>query len=101
MAITRGTTPTLEFELPFTCSLLAKAYVNIEQADGLKVEKVVENLESEEDLFSIMLTQEETLQLNAGLGADIQVRVRTKDGKAFASEIIREEVDDVLRDGVI
>ena len=50
---------------------------------------------------SVVLSQEDTLKLVDDRQAFIQVRVRTRDGTALASEMIPCAVEDVLKDGVI
>lgn len=52
-------------------------------------------------MVSFQLTQEDTLLLDDGCKAEIQARILTVDGDAFASQIKRVEVEDILKDGVI
>ena len=98
----RGTTPTLTFTLPFPVSTLSALYINISQHfENIQVEKSLEDCTVSGNDVSATLTQEDTLKLVAGRQAFIQVRVRTGDGTALASEMIPCQVEDVLKDGVI
>ncbi len=52
-------------------------------------------------MVSCQLTQQDTLRLDAGCKASIQARILTVDGEAFASQIKRVDVEDILKEGVI
>lgn len=97
----RGTTPKLEFTLPFNTSEITEAFVTLAQNDVVLVDKALTDCECDERKLSVRLTQEETLKLSCDCKTDIQVRVRTKAGDALASEIIRESTYKILKDGVI
>ena len=49
----------------------------------------------------LRLTQQGTLKLNAFMPVAIQIRMRTNDGNAVASNIITTSVGQILKDGVI
>lgn len=97
----RGTTPDLEFELPFDTALLAEAYVSFAQGGGVRVERALADCTAEGNKISFRLTQEETLRLRSDVMTEIQIRVKTKAGDSLASEIISEPVERILKDGVI
>ena len=97
----RGTTPTLEFLLPFDTSELAEAFVTLSQNDIVIVDKALNDCKCDTKKLSVKLTQEETLRLSCDCKTDIQVRVRTKAGDALASDITRVNTDKILKDGVI
>lgn len=97
----RGTTPTLEFVLPFDTSILVNAYVTFEQNGELVLEKTLEDCVCQENMISVKLTQEETLKLTSGSITEIQIRAKTADGDALASNIIRESTGRILKEGVI
>lgn len=97
----RGTTPRLEFTLPFDTDLLAEAYVTLSQQGKTVIEKRLEECEAEENLLAIRLTQEETLKLVSGQTTEIQIRARTSTGDALASSIIHVSTERILKDGVI
>lgn len=97
----RGTTPLLEFTLPFETSLLAEAWVTLSQNKEVVLNKKLDMCKCEGCILSVKLTQEETLLLNCDCNTEIQVRVRTLEGEALASDIIRVGTDRILKDGVI
>ena len=98
----RGTTPTLTFTLPFPASTLSALYITISQHfDNIRIDKSLEDCTVSGSDVGTTLTQEDTLSLVAGRQTLIQVRARTRDGTALASEMIPCQVEDVLRDGVI
>jgi hypothetical protein len=101
MSMIRGTTPLLEFTVPFDTRQLAEAYVTLAQSGKVVVDKKLEDCEVDTHKLSVRLTQEETLRLDDGYVTEIQIRVRTIEGEALASNIIAERTDRILKDGVI
>ena len=97
----RGTTPTLEFTLPFSTELLAEAYVTLSQNKNVVVDKPLGEMERNGNRLSVKLTQAETLLFDCAYKTEIQVRARTQEGEALASDIITVSTDRVLKDGVI
>ena len=97
----RGTTPTLEFIMPFDTSLLEEAFVTLSQNEEVILDKELEDCKCEARKLSVRLTQEETLKLNCDCKTEIQVRARTKEGDAVASQIITVDTKRILKDGVI
>lgn len=97
----RGTTPTLEFTIPFDTSELAEAFVTLSQNDTIIIDKALDDCKCDARKLSVRLSQEEMLKLSCDCTTDIQVRVRTKAGDALASDIFKESTDKILKDGVI
>ena len=97
----RGTTPKLEFSLPFDTSEIAEAFVTLSQNDQVIVDKALADCKCDKRKLSVRLTQEDTLKLSCDCITDIQIRVRTKGGDALASNIMREDTYKILKDGVI
>lgn len=97
----RGTTPTLEFVIPFNTAILAEAFVTLAQNGKIVIDKALEDCHCNEKKLSVRLTQEETLKLECDCITEIQVRARTIEGEAVASNIIREQTERILKDGVI
>lgn len=97
----RGTTPTLEFTIPFDTSELAEAFVTLSQNDTIILDKALDDCKCDARKLSVRLSQEETLKLSCDCTTDIQVRVRTKAGDALASDIVKVDTDKILKDGVI
>lgn len=97
----RGTTPTLEFALPFDAGILAEAWVTMSQDKKVVLNKELSDCQCEGNVLTVKLTQEDTLKLKCNCLAEIQIRARTTDGDAVASEIIAVSPDRILKDGVI
>lgn len=99
----RGTTPTLEFTLPFDTSSIAEMYITMSQNDKVVLEKSMADCRCSRKAITLNLTQEDTLKLEQkpDAQAEIQIRIRTKEGEALASDIIRVYVGRILKEGVI
>ena len=99
----RGTTPTLEFTLPFDKSLIAEIYVTMTQNGKTVLEKTLSDCNCSGTSVSLTLTQEDTLKLQQQprSQAEIQIRVRTTAGEALASDIMSVYVGRILKEGVI
>lgn len=97
----RGTTPTLEFTIPFDTSLLAEAYVTLSQNQTVVIDKALEDCTCDDRKLTVRLTQEETLKLDCNCKTEIQIRARTNSGDAIASDIITVNTKRILKDGVI
>lgn len=99
----RGTTPKLEFTLPFDTSLVAEMYVTMTQNGITALEKTLSDCNCSGTSVSLTLTQEDTLRLQQQprSQAEIQIRVRTTSGEALASDIMSVYVGRILKEGVI
>lgn len=99
----RGTTPTLEFTMPFDTSLIAELYITITQNGATALEKTLSDCNCNDTSVSLTLTQEDTLRLEQKpyLNSEMQIRVRTIAGEALASNIMNVCVGRILKDGVI
>lgn len=97
----RGTTPLLEFEIPFDTSQLAEAFVTMSQNGAVVLDKALKECSSHGNKLAVRLTQEDTLKLECNCITEIQIRIRTLEGEALASNIIRECTERILKDGVI
>lgn len=97
----RGTTPTLEFSLPFDTSNIAECYATIAQNKKVIIDKSLDAMTTYGKTLKVSLTQDDTLKLKSDTISEIQLRVRTVDGDALASEIIRVNTSRILKDGVI
>lgn len=97
----RGTTPKLEFALPFDVDQIAESYITFVQNNSIVLDKALSDCQAEGNTLTVKLTQEETLKLSSGKAIEIQIRVRTKFDEALASNIIRVNTERILRDGVI
>lgn len=97
----RGTTPTLEFAIPFDTSVLSEAWVTLSQNNVVILNKELKDCTCDDRKLSVRLTQEETLKLDCNCKTEIQIRAKTKEGDALASDIITVNTDRILKDGVI
>lgn len=97
----RGTTPTLEFILPFEVSIIQKMYITFSQNNTVIFELTEKDCNLSESTVTVTLTQEQTLLLDDTLNLSIQMRVLTTDNVALASEMIYTNVDGILKDGEI
>lgn len=99
----RGTTPTVKFSLPFDIEDVDKLWLTVSQRSREVLTKTQTEMWIEDGvrMVSFKLTQEETLALDAGCKASIQARILTVGGEAFASQIKRVDVEDVLKEGVM
>ena len=103
----RGTTPTLEFRLPFSASLIKSAQIMVSYVDNYKeviIEKGIDECVLEGMTISTELTQEETLAFPAPITAEVQLRVVVdRDGKdvTLATDTYKVKVKKLLKDGVL
>ena len=97
----RGTTPTLEFTLPFDCSLISCVYITFSQKKEALIEKTFDDCEKSESKLIVKLSQEDTLKLSESVSTEIQIRAKTHAGEALASQIFHVATERILKDGVI
>lgn len=99
----RGTTPTLYLELDTELDLsnLAEMWVTF-KSPTVEITKTLSEVvfDSETNVITVILSQNETLQLFNGK-ADVQVRLRTSDDLAYATDIVDVEIGRILKEGVI
>ena len=107
--MTRGTTPTHTFTLPdnLKTATISALYITYAQHGTTVLEKTLSDVTINGGAIICTLTQADTLKfevLDQHCGCDkvaIQVRMKTSDGAAMASDIMRIPVQDVLKDGEI
>ena len=107
--MTRGTTPTHTFTLPddLKTATISALYITYAQHGTTVLEKTLSDVTINGGVITCTLTQADTLKfevLDQHCGCDkvaIQVRMKTSDGAAMASDIMRIPVQDVLKDGEI
>lgn len=97
----RGTTPLLEFEFLFDTSQFAEAFLTFAQNRTVVLEKKLADCQVDTNTLSVRLKQEETLKFLPCTAIEIQVRIRTLEGEALASDIIVDWPERILKDGVI
>lgn len=106
MDVRRGSTPTLRFETETELSAFSEIYVVMKQETGkgfVSVEKTLtgDGITVGERCFSVRLTQEETLCLEEGRKAELQLKGKLINGDVVTTDIIELNVRRVLMEEVI
>ena len=83
----KGTNPWNTYKIPFDTSIVDKVRIVFAQRDGLKIKKTEKDAEMEGNTVKVRLTQEDTFRLNENLPVEHQIRVRTKAGDVFKSQV--------------
>lgn len=96
----RGTTPTIEFNLPFDASVFSVFYITFAQDGKNVVEKNNTECKISGNKISVTLTQADTLKFKSDY-IEVQIRGKTSSGEALASNIMTDHAEKVLKDGVI
>lgn len=97
----RGTTPTIKATIVGLQGIeIDEIFLTIKQL-GIEIEKSGSDIAVDGDGISATLTQQETLSLAGGSSAAIQVRVLSKNGTAYATNIANLPVGTILKEGVI
>lgn len=99
--IIRGTTPKIEFDLPFSAEELKEVELTIAQKREVLYTKYKKDMEFNGYTGSVRLSQEETLAINENVAIQLQVRIMTLDGIVRASEIESMSPYDLLADEVL
>lgn len=97
----RGTTPRLEFALPFDTEMIQEAYITFAHKRNVVFEKTLSECTCEGEKIVLKLTQKDTLALMSESVVEIQIRVLTTHGEALASNIMCAAVNRILKDGEI
>ena len=102
MAMRRGTTQPVEYEIPFRLDDIEDGYVTFTQCGTTVLEKNVwdDDVDVTDGRIGFTLSQEETLALPTG-NIKMQIRLLLSDGRAVASYNMETTVDDIMKDGVI
>lgn len=97
----RGTTPSLDFTLPFDVDAIQTLYITFADNSGKVVlEKELADCTASEKTVTLKMSQADTLSLPAGV-VNIQIRCKTLDNIAMASKAIPITVSRLLKDGEI
>ena len=109
--IYRGTTPIHIFSFPFAEDEVRVVYVSYFQKGKIKVEKSKNDITFDEanGTIEVQLSQEDTLSFEKYNWLDkardslilIQIRVKLSNEECWASEVMKERLGDVLKDGMI
>ena len=98
----RGTTPTHTFTLPEGIRVqdFTVIYITYSQNGSPVLEKEKTDMTLEGNVIRLTFSQTDSLLFGAG-PVKIQLRAKTADGKAVASEIVTTTAKEVLKDGEI
>lgn len=99
--MTRGTTPTHIFELPFDTCELTKIRILYAQNDELVLEKTEADCELEGSTIKVRLTQEETMKVEHLEMVQIQLHVLTSTDDSLVSSIHKVPAYQLLKDEVL
>ena len=100
----RGTTPTHTFDVDTDLRGAEVIYITYEQCGKTVLEKTIDDIETlGEEQISVKLTQEETLRFLDRSDAPvlIQVAARWPTGDTVRSNVIRTNVEAILKEGEI
>ena len=100
----KGTTPTLQFNIPFSTSLIKTAEIVLQYVDNAKtvtIERSMADCTIGEQSISAVLTQEETLALPAPAIAQVQLRIKTIDDMVLATLPQEVIVKKLLKESVL
>ena len=97
----RGTTPTLEFTLPFNWGDIDAIDIVFAQCRKVILKKTMDDCTIVDDVLKLKLTKADTLKFQCGREAEIQLIVAFVSGDEIASEIITVNVEHILWDGEI
>ena len=107
--MTRGTTPTHTFTLPdnLNTATISTLYITYAQHGETVLDKTLSDVTINDGVIICTLTQADTLAfevLDQRCGCDkvdVQVRLKTSDDVAMASDIMPVPIRDILKDGEI
>ena len=98
----RGTTPTHIFELEISVENIADLEIAYSQNDRVLFYKRKDDCVLDGNTITLSLTQEETFMFDCSKRVvEIQIRIKTIDGKVPISDIIIDNVEKCLFDCVI
>ena len=100
MHMTRGTTPTLTFQLPFDADRLTKLSIAFSQDGDVVLEKDLDDVTASKQEITLVLSEEDTLLLSSESSLYIQLRCGLGDDR-MASDIIKTSVGAILKEGVL
>lgn len=101
----RGTTPSITFHINTELNLneIVECWVTFKSKSSNKIQTYTLDdliLDSEEKTITITMTQEDTLYFSPGT-VEVQIRLRTSDDLAYASNIKELDINRILKDGEI
>ena len=101
-AVTRGTTPKHEFELPFPASFVKDLRITYSQKGNVIFSRTLDDCQLVDNILSIQLTQEDTFQLSHNKLLEIEIRALLIDGQVVSGgEPIKLKVIDTINNEVL
>lgn len=101
----RGTTPTITLTVDGLSEInLRSAYLTIMQTtkeQRVVIEKTLGDMSIDGEVVSVTLSQADTLKLKANVKAEVQLRFLSQGGTAYATQITKYPVKEILKDGEI
>lgn len=91
----RGTTPTINYKIGLDTSIIVECVISFKQANTELFQKKYDEIEFSTNAASVTLTQEETLSFHAGK-LITQIKVKTQEGKVYASPMLEIKVHEAL-----
>lgn len=92
----QGTTPTHQFALPFSDSLISDLSITYSENGEVIVKRTLEDCEINNDIVSITLTQQESLSFTPNSIVEVQLKLATNTGSVLASPKYRIGVESAL-----
>lgn len=99
--IIRGTTPKIEFDLPFSAEELKEVELTIAQKREVLYTKYKKDMEFNGYTGSVRLSQEETLAFNMNIPIQLQLRIQINDGRVFGTKAQSISPYDLLKNEVL
>lgn len=96
----RGTTPINIFRTDVDLTNASVLFITYKQNGKVILEKSIDEVSIKRNSVIVYLSQKETLLFKEGI-VTIQIRVRFFDGSTIASDLIRTNADDILKEGEI
>lgn len=97
----RGTTPKITFLVDIDTADLGELYITFKNEHG-EIEKTTPDVVLAEGEISVYLSQADTLLFpNFDTPLRMQIRAKTKEGAAIASNIMQTTMNYILKDGEI
>lgn len=101
-AVTRGTTPKHEFQLPFPVDFIKDLRITYSQKGNVIFSRDKDDCQLEGDILSIQLTQEDTFQLLPNKILEVEIRALLIDGQVVSGgEPIKLKVIDTINNEVL
>lgn len=105
MQIIRGTTPTITINVrsDIDLSQVTDIWVYIYQQNEIVIDKQLADvqIDAENKKITVSLSQEDTLSLNAGVGALFQIRLLLSGGISLATLAANVAIKEVYKGGII